>query len=59
MLYQDLEAGWGENGKVEGRGVREVGPGSVPKETGKVSWVCEGQEEIRAGALVLIRAAAQ
>lgn len=41
------------------RGVREVGPGSVPKETEKVSWVCEGQEQIRVGALVLIRAAGQ
>lgn len=49
----------GGDGKVEGSGVRKVNSGSVPKETGKVSWVCEGQEEIRVGALVLIRAAGE
>lgn len=55
MLYQDLEPGRGESGKVEGRGVREVGPELVPKEIGKLSWVCEGQQETRVGALVLMR----
>lgn len=58
MLYQDLKPGWGGNGKVEGRGVREVGPGSVSKETEKLSWVCEGQQETRVGALVLMKTAA-
>lgn len=42
----EFRAWMGENGKVEGRGIRESGPGSVPRDTGNVSWVWGEQEKL-------------